>query len=263
MDAPPDSPPASSPVPAHNATEAAILSRRSIRGFLPTPVARETVAHLLDVAARAPSGTNMQPWRVVALAGDALRRFCAGVAAEFDSGRAHGTELPYYPVPLFEPYLSRRRKIGWDLYGLLGIGRGERDKARAHILRNLHFFGAPVGLICLIERDLRIGSWLDYGMFIQSFAVAARASGLDTCPMAVFAEYPETIRRLLGLPESDMIVCGVALGYENPEEPANALRTGREAATGFARFEGFPASDAAAITPSADSTPSTRPSPRP
>jgi nitroreductase len=100
-------------------------------------------------------------------------------------------------------------------------------------------------------------------MFIQSFAIAARASGLDTCPMAVFAEYPGTIRRLLGLPESDIIVCGVALGYENPEDPANALRTGRVTATGFARFDGFQGSDAAAITPSADSTSYTKPSPRP
>jgi nitroreductase len=232
-----DTPPL--PISARNATEAAILTRRSIRGFLPTPVPRETVEHLLDVAARSPSGTNMQPWRVVALAGDALGRFCDGVAEAYVSGAGHGTEWPYYPTPMFDPYLARRRKIGWDLYGLLGIKRGDRQRAQAHILRNLHFFGAPVGLVCLIERDLKIGSWLDYGMFLQNIAIAARASGLNTCPMAVFAEYPTTIRRLLGLPDTDMIVCGMALGHEDAAAPANALRTERVRAGVFTRFEGF------------------------
>jgi len=227
-------------IAAANPTEAALLSRRSIRGFLPTPVARDDVAHLLDVAARAPSGTNMQPWRVIALAGAELQRFCAGVEAAFRNGdEPEGEERPYYPSPLYEPYLARRRRIGWDLYGLLGIGRGERAKAAEHIARNLNFFGAPVGLICLIDRALEIGSWIDYGMFLQSLIVAARARGLDTCAMAVFAEFPRTVRRLLDLPESDMIVCGMALGYEDAEAPANALRTERVPAEQFCEFRGF------------------------
>jgi len=222
-----------------NDTEAAILSRRSIRGFLPDPVSRETVEHMLDVAARAPSGTNMQPWRVIALAGEELRRFCDAVAGAYTSGAEHGSEWPYYPTPLAEPYLSRRREIGWALYGLLGIGRGEHDKARAHVVSNLHFFGAPVGLVCLIDRELKIGSWLDYGMFLQNIATAARAAGLDTCAMAVFAEFPNTIRALLDLPDSDMIVCGMAIGREDRDAPANALRTTRVPAAAFTRFRGF------------------------
>jgi nitroreductase len=224
---------------ARNRTEAAILSRRSIRGFLPEPVAREAVEHLLDVAARAPSGTNMQPWRVVVLAGAELGRFCDAVAEAYLSGAEQGSESPYYPSPMFEPYLTRRREIGWALYGLLGIGRGERDKARAHVVNNLHFFGAPVGLVCLIDRGLKIGSWLDYGMFLENIAIAARARGLDTCAMAVFAEFPNTIRGLLGLPSSDMVVCGMAIGREDPDAPANALRTTRVPAARFARFRGF------------------------
>jgi nitroreductase len=227
------------PVAPHNETEAAILSRRSIRGFLPDPVPREAVEHLLDVAARAPSGTNMQPWRVIALAGEERQRFCDAVAEAYTSGTEHGSEWPYYPTPLFEPYLARQREIGWGLYGLLGIGRGERDKARAHMVNNLHFFGAPVGLVCLIDRELKIGSWLDYGMFLQNIAIAARASGLDTCAMAVFAEFPRTIRSLLDLPDSDMIVCGMAIGREDHDAPANALRTTRVPMAGFARFRGF------------------------
>ncbi|MDE2335141.1 MAG: nitroreductase [Rhodospirillales bacterium] len=228
-------------VAAENQTEAAILSRRSIRGFLPTPIPRATVEHLLDVAARAPSGTNMQPWRVLALAGAPLASFTSGLVTAARSGETDGPESAYYPAPLFEPYVSRRRKIGWDLYGLLGIGigRGERDKARAHVEHSLRFFGAPVGLLLLAERRLAIGSWLDLGMFLQTLAVAARARGLDTCPMAVFAEHPRAIRRLLGVAEQDQIICGMAIGYEDAASPANALRTDRVPAASFSEFRGF------------------------
>jgi nitroreductase len=222
-----------------NPTEAAILQRRSVRGYLPTPVSRDTVEHLLDVAARAASGTNMQPWRVIALSGDRLRGFCDGVAAAFLAQDEDGIEQPYYPTPLPEPYVSRRRKIGWDLYGHLGIARGEKDKMAAHMVRNLHFFSAPVGLICLIDRSLAIGSWIDYGMFLQNIAIAARAAGLDSCAMAVFAEFPRTIRRLLDLTEDDVILCGMAIGYEDPSAPANRLVTERVAAAEFTRFQGF------------------------
>jgi nitroreductase len=225
---------------AENATEAAILSRRSVRGFLPTPVSREVVEHLLDVAARAPSGTNMQPWQVIALAGEPLARFCQGVAAAvLADEEPHGIERLYYPQPLFEPYLARRRKIGWELYGLLGIGRGDRDRARAHVANNLRYFGAPVGLICTIDRRLELGSWVDYGMFLENLTIAARARGLDTCTMALFAEFPRTIRRLLGLGGEVMIVCGMAIGFEDREAPANRLVTERVPAAEFCEFRGF------------------------
>lgn len=218
--------------------EAAIASRRSVRGYLPRPVERAQVERLLDLAARAPSGTNMQPWRVIALAGPELERFREGlVAAQRAEGAA--AEWAYYPSPMPEPYLSRRRAVGWDLYGRLGIGRGDREKAQAHLENNLRFFGAPVGLICVIDRALAIGSWIDYGMFLQTLALAARAEGLDTCPMAIFADYPKPIRTLLDLPESDTIVCGMALGYEDKAAPANALRTPRVPAAEFASFRGF------------------------
>jgi nitroreductase len=176
---------------------------------------------------------------VVALAGAELTRFCDGLVAAYEAGAEETPEYEYYPTPLFEPYLSRRREIGWGLYGLLGIGRGERDKMRAHVARNLRFFGAPVGLICLIDRRLRIGSWIDYGMFLENIAIAARAAGLDSCAMAVFADHPRTIRRLLERPEEDMVVCGMAIGREDRDAPANALRTARVPAREFAAFRGF------------------------
>ena len=224
---------------AENAVEAAILSRRSVRGYLPAPVPREVVEHLLDVAARAPSGTNMQPWRVVALAGAALEAFRDGMEAAFLAGEeTEGGERGYYPTPLPEPYLSRRRKIGWDLYGHLGIVRGETEKMRAHLVRNLRYFGAPVGLICTIDRRLLVGSWIDYGMFLENLAIAARARGLDTCHMAVFAEFPRTVRRLLGLADDAVVVCGMAIGHADPDAPANRLRTERVAAGEFGEFRG-------------------------
>jgi len=223
-----------------NAAEAAILSRRAVRGFLPTPIDRADIEHLLDVAARAPSGTNMQPWRAIALAGEPLDSFREALAqAALDGSETEARDYQYYPDPFFEPYQARRRKIGWDLYGHLGIGRGETAKMRAQMAHNLRFFGAPVGLVCVIDRRLEIGSWIDYGMFLQNIAIAARARGLDTCHMAIFAQFPGTIRRLLGLDTSEVIVCGVAIGHEDPDAPANRLRTERVPAAGFTDFRGF------------------------
>lgn len=182
----------------------------------------------------------MQPWRVIALAGEPLAGFCDGMVEAFESGaERHAGEQRYYPNPMFEPYQSRRRKIGWDMYGLLGIARGETEKMRAHVSRNLRFFGAPVGLMVLIDKRMEIGSWIDMGMFLQSLAIAARGRGLDTCHMAVFAEFPATVRRLLEISEGDSIVCGMALGFEDKAAPANGLRTEREPASAFSRFQGF------------------------
>ncbi len=226
-------------VPANDA-EAAILSRRAVRGFLPTPVPREDIEHLLNVAARAPSGTNMQPWRVIALAGQPLLDFTTGMVAGLQTrGETGGSERPYYPSPQYEPYLSRRRKLGWDLYGTLGIARGETEKMAAHGARNLQYFGAPVGLVCMIDRKLQVGSWIDYGCFLENIAIAARGRGLDTCHMAIFAEFPATVRGLLDLPDDDIIVCGVAIGYADPDAPANALVTTRVPASEFSQFKGF------------------------
>jgi nitroreductase len=219
--------------------DAAITSRRSLRAFLPTPVPRATVEHLLDVAARAPSGTNMQPWRAHALAGDRLRRFCDAVEAAFLSGATEERDYRYYPETFFEPYLSRRREVGWGLYKLLDIGRGDADKMRRQHARNFRFFDAPVGVIFTIDRRLEIGSWLDYGMFLQNVMVAARGLGLDTCPQAAFANFPDTVRAALDLPFEDVVVCGMAIGFADQGAVENTLHTTRVPAREFATFEGF------------------------
>ncbi|WP_404993115.1 nitroreductase [Cupriavidus pauculus] len=217
----------------------AITTRRSIRAFLDTPVSREIVEEILGVASRAPSGTNTQPWRVYVLSGDAKARFCADVLAAYDDPERdskYREEYPYYPREWVDPYLARRRKVGWDLYSLLDIRR--EDKARMHVqhARNFRFFDAPVGLIFTIDRIMEQGSWLDYGMFLQSIMVAARARGLDTCPQAAFTQFHRIIGSHLKLTEQEMVVCGMSLGYADPEATANQLTTEREPVSGFARF---------------------------
>ena len=221
------------------AVDAAITSRRSVRAFLPDPVPRETIERILEVAARAPSGTNTQPWQVVVLTGEAQSALTQKIMAAYDdpAQRAtHTDEYAYYPTEWRSPYIDRRRKVGWDLYGLLGIGKADKAAMHAQHGRNYAFFDAPVGLIFTIDRVLRQGSWLDYGMFLQSVMVAARGRGLDTCPQQAFAQYHRIIEEQLQLPPERMVVCGMSLGWADPAARVNALHTERAPVAEFARF---------------------------
>ena len=223
-----------------NSVDEAITSRRSIRRFLADPVPAETVEAILDVAARAPSGTNMQPWRGYALAGEAKQRLVDAVQAVFDSGEpGFAQEVQYYPDSFFEPYLGRRRACGWGLYGLLGITKGDAAKMKAQHRRNFQFFDAPVGMIFTVDRRLATGSWLDYGMFLQNIMTAARGRGLDTCAQAAWSHYHKAIRPVLGLAPEEVVICGMALGYADPDAPENHLVTERAPARTFMQFDGF------------------------
>ncbi|MFN4273721.1 MAG: nitroreductase [Aliihoeflea sp.] len=215
----------------------AITSRRSVRAFLPTPVDEDLIRDILAVAARAPSGTNMQPWKVYVVTGQTKELVSeailnSGIRAE----KADWDEYKYYPDHFFEPYLSRRRAVGFELYGLLGIGRRDVERMRAQHDRNFVFFDAPVGMIFTIDRRLELGSWIDHGMFLQSIMIAARGRGLHTCPQAAFAPYHRQIRPILQIPDEEMVVCGMALGYEDVSKPENQLRTEREPVEAFATF---------------------------
>ncbi|MFG1262077.1 MULTISPECIES: nitroreductase [Xanthobacter] len=216
--------------------EDAIRSRRSIRAFLPTPVGDETVAAILELAARAPSGTNIQPWQVLVLRGEPLAALTRELHALSLAGDPGTEEFAYYPRQWREPYLSRRRKVGWDLYGTLGIAKGDTERMRQQLARNFLFFDAPVGLIFTIDRDLERGSWLDYGMFLQNIMIAARAFGFHTCPQAAFNAYGAVIARRLAIPDTQMIVCSMALGFADPEAPENTFTTVREPLENFVRF---------------------------
>jgi len=225
--------------PDQQAVDAAITSRRSIRAFLPTPLAREDIEQLLQVAARAPSGTNTQPWKVYVLTGEKkqlLSERILAAHADPEQARLHTEEYAYYPREWVSPYVDRRRKVGWDLYALLGLTRENKTGMAAQHGRNYAFFDAPVGLMFTIDRVMEQGSWLDYGMFLQNIMVAARGRGLDTCPQAAFTQYHKIIREVLKLPDNEMVVCGMSLGYADPARVENTLITEREPAAHFVKF---------------------------
>lgn len=223
------------------AVDAAMAGRRSVRAFLPREIAAERVDEILRIAARAPSGTNLQPWRVHVVTGRSRERLVIQVCAAFDAAAneaepAYTAEYAYYPAEFFEPYLSRRRKVGWDLYGLLGIARGDKARMHAQHRRNFEFFGAPVGLMFTIDRRLALGSWLDYGMYLQNVMLAARARGLDTCPQAAWIDYHRSIGKLLEFSAEEQLVCGMALGFADPAAVENTLVTERAGLEEFTRY---------------------------
>lgn len=218
-----------------------ITSRRSIRAFLSRTVNQDDIKEILEVSARAPSGSNTQPWKVYVLTGETLKALTSQIIAahnDAEVSKTHLEEYNYYPVKWIAPYIDRRRKIGWDLYSLLGLGRENKSGMQAQHGRNFVFFDAPVGLIFTIDRVMEQGSWLDYGMFLQNIMLAARARGLDTCPQAAFTQYHKIIETVLQLPENEMLVCGMSLGYADPEKIENTLTTERESVDNFAKFLG-------------------------
>ncbi len=221
------------------AVDAAITTRHSMRAFLPTEVPRTLIEELLQVAARAPSGTNTQPWQVHVLTGAAKQRLSERILAAYDDPEelsTHSEEYAYYPREWVSPFIDRRRKVGWDLYGLLNITKG--DKARMHDQhgRNYSFFDAPVGLMFTIDRVMQTGSWLDYGMFLQNVMVAARGRGLHTCPQAAFTQFHRLIGEELKLQPNQQVVCGMSLGYADPAAVENSLVTERAPVAEFTRF---------------------------
>ena len=221
------------------AVDTAIRTRRSLRAFLPTPVPRETIEAILAVATRAPSGTNTQPWKVYVLTGKAKTELSRKIGAAYDdpAERAqHTEEWAYYPTEWKSPFIDRRRKVGWDLYSLLDIAKTDKARMHAQHRRNYEFFDAPVGLIFTIDRVLRQGSWLDYGMFLQSIMVAARGRGLDTCPQAAFMQFHRIITEHVGASADEQVVCGMSLGHADPDAIENTLVTEREPVESFTRF---------------------------
>lgn len=216
----------------------ACQTRISVRAYKPDPVPAQTVRDIIETAHRgAASGGNLQPWRVYALAGEALEGFKADVAA---SGM-EGAEYAVYPADLWDPFRSRRYQCGEDLYATIGIGRDDRPARIRQLMRNAEFFGAPVGLFFCIDRRLGPPQWADMGMFMQSVMLLARERGLDSCAQEFWAAYPKVIARALDLPDDQMVFAGMALGYRDEDAPINSLRTRREPFDGFARMIGFDA----------------------
>lgn len=205
----------------------AIRARGSTRAFLPTPVPDELIRQIVAAANYAPSGSNIQPWHVHVVTGAARDALCARVVAAARGGPEPPMAYKYYPTEWREPYLSRRRACGWGLYGALGIPKTDRDAMQAQQLRNFTLFDAPVGLFFTIDSDLNQGSWLDYGMYLQTLMLAATALGLATCPQASWLAYERIVREELELADSRSLVCGIALGYADPDARVNRFRPSR------------------------------------
>lgn len=217
-----------------SAVDAAICSRMSVRAFTQQPVARDAIAEILQVASRAPSGTNCQPWKVYVLQSASRDALVEKVCTAHDALRAdpalsaqYAEEYDYYPQKWVSPYIDRRRENGWGLYGLLGIGKGDKDKMHQQHQRNFRFFDAPVGLMFTVDRVMGRGSLLDYGAFLQNIMVAARGRGLHTCPQAAWNGFSSIILPHIGAGPDEMLVCGMSLGYADTSEVVNTFHTPR------------------------------------
>ena len=220
--------------------DAVMDSRYSCRAFLPTEVPKPLIEEILAIAARAPSGTNMQPWKVWVLTGSSKQRLSERLLATFDDpeeAATHTETFAYYPKKWLSPFLERRRKVGLELYKLLGIQKGDAERMHKQHARNFEFFDAPVGLIFTIDTTMEQGSWMDYGMLLQNIMLAAKARGLDTCAQAAFLQFHRIIREDLELPDNETVICGMALGYADPEAPENTLRTERAPLSEWVTFK--------------------------
>ena len=223
--------------------EAAITSRMSVRAYMQQSVARSDIEALLEVASRAPSGTNCQPWRVYVLQGKSRDGLVEKACAAHDAMRANPAlaaeyveEYDYYPTQWTSPYIDRRRENGWGLYGLLGIGKGDKDKMHLQHQRNFRFFDAPVGLMFTVDRIMGRGSLVDYGGFMQNIMIAARGRGLDTCPQAAWNGFNKIVLEHIGAGPDEMLVCGMSLGYADKAEVVNTFHTPRVPVADFTHW---------------------------
>jgi nitroreductase len=233
----------STPSPSITAVDHAITSRMSARAFTQQPVSREMITEILQVASRAPSGTNTQPWKVYVVTGAKRDELVAKVCAAHDASAANPEEAKkyqaqydYYPTQWVSPYIDRRRENGWSLYGLLGIGKGDKDKMHAQHQRNFKLFDAPVGLMFTIDPIMGRGSLVDYGMFLQNIMIAARARGLHTCPQAAWNDYHSIILPLVGAGDNERMVCGMALGWADEQDKVNTFHTPRVPVSEFTHW---------------------------
>jgi len=211
----------------------AMRGRKSTRAYLDKPVARATIESVLDAARWAPSGVNSQPWQVAVVTGAIKARISEALLAARTAKQPENPDYAYYPSEWQEPYKSRRKATGLALYQALHIGKDDPLARLKAWNNNYCFFGAPVGLLFFVDRVLAQGAWVDMGMFIENVMLAARGHGLETCPQASLAEYPELVRGILNIPATRALVCGMALGYADTGAPVNSYRTEREPVSAF------------------------------
>ena len=214
----------------------AIKKRHATRGFTQQAVESELIEQILEAARWAPSGVNTQPWNVVVVQNQIKQQLAEEIINARENGQQPNPDYDYYPEQWQEPFKSRRKQCGLALYEALEIRREDTEKQKKAWYNNYHFFGAPVGLIFYIDKQLNKGSWIDMGMFLQNIMLSATDLGLATCPQAAMAEYPDIVRKVLGIEDHFDIVCGMAMGYEDPQHPANSYRLERDLPDNFATW---------------------------
>ncbi|CAM9289458.1 nitroreductase [Acinetobacter pseudolwoffii] len=227
----------------HTLVDQAITSRHSVRAFKNTPLDTQTIKDILNIACRAPSGNNIQPWKVYVVTGQKrealIQKVCAAQKEIFsnpENADLYQETFKYYPIKWTSPFIERRRENGWSLYGLLGIQKGEQNKMQQQLLRNYQLFDAPVGLFFTANTILETGSKMDIAMMIQNVMIAAKARGIDSCPQAAWNPFHQVVADVLGIPEDEELVCAIALGYADPDQVVNQLHTPRVPAEEFAVF---------------------------
>lgn len=216
---------------------AVVRSRRAVRAFRPQSLRRELVEEILDDAACAPSGANIQPWRVYVVTGATKDSLADALVAASRAGTA--PPPTHFPEPLPDAYRARLMDFGSRYYASLGIERSDSEARTRQTERNYSFFGAPVGLIFGIDRRLKPHSWIDLGLFAQNVMIAAKARGVDTCPQVAFAQFHDTIASHLQMPPEEITAFGMSMGYGDLESPVNRTRMPRERTRDFARLLGF------------------------
>ena len=219
--------------------EQLLARRRSVRAYLPTPVPAAEVRAILTAARLAPSGANLQPGGFVALTGEPFATLKDALAQGIAQGRPKVSEYDYFPDPMPPHLKDRQRAAGYALYAALGIDRRDVAGRRAQFARNYAFFDAPVGIVVTIDRGMGKGCWMDLGMVLMALFLAAEARGLATTGIGALADYADLVHEVLGLPDDQLVVCGIALGHADPNAPVNAVRTGRAALADYADLRGF------------------------
>jgi nitroreductase len=214
----------------------ALLKRKSVRAFEDKPVGREVIERLLEAARHAPSGANTQPWQVAVITGEKKQEIQQAMEARFRSGVRGKMDYQYYPEDWFSPFIERRRDCGQQLYSALGIDHKDKQRRMDQWAANYRSFDAPAVLYFFLDGRLCTGSFVDFGMFLQSLMLAAVGEGLATCPQAALGEYPDIVKQALGYPQDSILLCGMALGYEDKEAPVNSYRTPRQDVHTFTRF---------------------------
>lgn len=216
----------------------AIKSRMTVRQFLDKPVPVETVREIIEISKRAPSGGNLQPWTVHVVMGDALTALVKDVTDKLAKGVRETPEYNVYPPELVDPYRTRRRIVGQQLYDLIGVPREDTPGKLKQLARNFRFFDAPVGIFFVLHRQMEVGQYADVGMFMENIMLLAREYGLDTCPQEAWARWPQTLKQHLSLKDDEILFCGMALGYRDEDAVINELVSEREEFDNFVTLHG-------------------------